>query len=295
MTARNNRRPLRALSVTLIAMFCSLTLSAAPPETKEAKTDQSAVPVAAPAAPAAEPVRSAVAYPLELLQNVQDGTGLSVAEFDSYYAILAHAKKIPLAKQRTAADEVLKRHEAAFKANPKNRRLKYSLIRDLIAHRDEWRGEPITIRGYIRDLKDFEPEGNTQGLKTLHQCYLWTKDSEGNPYAIVVSDVPANMPKVSRRETLDHVEVTGYLFKFWMYKADNEPGRWVAPLILASKLEWTPAVEKPPFLTSTQFAILIVGLVTVGFGAWWYSGVQSAKIRAARREQQFEPLANDPL
>ena len=116
------------------------------------------------------------------MQGVSDLTnGFVESERDSYYGLLAHARDTRLAAQQQAARTNLEAAQATFRADPKNRRKSHQLFYDLVTHPDAWRGQPVTLRGYIRDLTPMEAGENPEGLGTLYQAHLFTADSAQFP------------------------------------------------------------------------------------------------------------------
>ncbi|MFM8285868.1 MAG: hypothetical protein ACKOGA_03985, partial [Planctomycetaceae bacterium] len=211
-------------------------------------------------APAAPPrlvlPASGVEFPPDRLQGISDLTnGFVESERDSYYGLLAHSRETRLAAQQRAARANLEAARAVFQADPKNRRKTHQLFYDLVTHPDAWRGQPVTLRGYIRDLTPMEAGENPEGLGSLYQAHLFTADSAQFPYVIVCSQIPDGLPLPTARRPTDYITVTGYFYKLWTYRAGTESGHWSAPLILAHRLEWTPPAPRPPISP-----------------AWWWLG-----------------------
>lgn len=213
-----------------------------------------ASPWAAAQQPPRKPLRTPLALPRhsatippEWLTGISDLTsGFSTDEHGSYYQILARARE-GLAEQQQAAAQNLALADREFLADRANRKRQYRLFYDLVTRPDSWRGQPVTLRGYIRDLTPMAAEENQLGLTQLYQAHLFTEDSMQFPYVVVCTEVPPNLPRPEPRRPTDFITVTGYFYKLWTYRAETETGRWSAPLILAGKLEWNPPRGAPPW------------------------------------------------
>ena len=198
-----------------------------------------------PVRPPLELPRHAAAIPAEWLTGISDLTsGFSADEHGSYYQILARARE-GLAEQQQAATQNLALADSDYHADRANRKRQYRLFYDLVTRPDSWRGQPVTLRGYIRDLTPMEAEENELGLTQLYQAHLFTEDSMQFPYVVVCTEIPPNLPRPEPRRPTDFITVTGYFYKLWTYRAETETGRWSAPLIVAGKLEWNPPRAAP--------------------------------------------------
>ena len=188
--------------------------------------------------------RHDVAIAPERLTGISDLTsGFGPSEQESYYEVLATARDQSLAAQKRAAATNLELAEKEFRADKSNRKRQYRLFYDLVTRPDSWRGQPVTLRGYIRDLTPMEVGENPEGLEQLYQAHLFTDDSTQFPYVVVCTEIPPGLPRPEVRRPTDYITVTGYFYKLWSYRAETETGRWSAPLILAGRLEWNPPRE----------------------------------------------------
>lgn len=246
----------------------------------------------------AEPVphelpRTGAEFPPELLTSVKDFTnGFGGAEREVYYMVLAHARSTPRELQLRGAREARAVAEGAFRAERKHARRKFQPFIDVVTHPDVWRGQPVTLRGYIRDLTPMEAGENTYGLGTLYQANLFTEDSAQLPWVIVCADVPRDLPRPTPRRPTDNVTVTGYFFKLWTYRAETESGRWSAPVLLASRMDWEP-VPKGPSLSPEWLSIPAV-LAAGGIVAALWLRRQNQAARAKLRQLQAEPAPCEP-
>lgn len=222
-----------------------------------------------PGRPRLELPDTAVDFPRERLVGVSDLTnGFVESERDSYYGLLAHARTMSSASQKAAAASLLQTARQAFQADPKNRRKNYQLFYDLVTRPELWRGRPVTLRGYIRDLTPMEAGENQVGLGTLYQAHLFTEDSAQFPYVIVCSSIPEGLPSPTARRPTDFITVTGYFYKLWTYRAGTDSGHWSAPLILAHRMEWNRPPARAP----------------IPAGWWWMGGALLTALLLGWRE-----------
>lgn len=231
-------------------MFNGWTLTAGLLASAIGFTTTPALAQTAPRKPSRPPLElplSPVVIPSEWLTGISDLTsGFSADEHGVYYQILARARE-DLADQKQAATQNLAVADRDFHADRANRKRQYRLFYDLVTRPDSWRGQPVTLRGYIRDLTPMEAEENELGLTQLYQAHLFTEDSTQFPYVVVCTEIPPNLPRPEPRRPIDFISVTGYFYKLWTYRAETETGRWSAPLILAGRLEWNPPRVSAPW------------------------------------------------
>lgn len=229
--------------------------------------------------------------PPEWLTGISDLTnGFSAEEHGSYYQILARARE-RLAEQQQAASHNLTLADSEFHSDRANRKRQYRLFYDLVTRPDSWRGQPVTLRGYIRDLTPMAAEENELGLTQLYQAHLFTEDSMQFPYVVVCTEIPPNLPRPEPRRPIDFITVTGYFYKLWTYRADTETGRWSAPLILAGRLEWNPPRRAEPWWQRLG-AGAAVGTACVLAGALALLQRRRQQERAVLR--QIRGLAQEP-
>ena len=224
------------------------------------------------------------AVPPEWLAGVKDGFGVTSDDAEAYFQVLNHARTVPLADQKRVAAVLAAERKSEYQKDPRNQRIKYSVLSDLVLHRDERRGELVTLRGYIRKLESMDAGENPYGLEKLHQCWMWTADSGPTPYTIVVTELPRDLPRVRERDSIGHVSVTGYFFKVWTYTASTPEGRWASPLILAGKLEYTPPPPGRVPLTPAAMATIVFVVAVAATGLGWLLFHNARRRRQAARQ-----------
>jgi hypothetical protein len=213
---------------------------------------------------------NAIRVPPEWFPGVKDLTrGISDAEREPYYRVLAHCRPLDPGLLHEAGRQTANDAANSFRADPRNRGRTFSQFADIVQHPDRYRGKPITLHGYIQRLETMDAGENDEGLTTLHQAYLFTGDSLQNPYVVVCVEIPAGIPRPTKGNPTNDIFVTGYFFKLWSYEAER--GRWAAPLVLAKTLEWRPGPVPWSARTGVRIsmgiglAILLLGLVAVVF------------------------------
>lgn len=266
------------LTLAVWSLICSADLAA------EARPE-------APATGAPRPVT----LPEELLQTAHDRTeGILDDEREPYYQILDQARQVSPAALTAAGSKTLARTQADFERDPKNARRKFSLFANIVQHPEAFRGQPVRLHGYIRRVESFDAGENDQGLKTLHQVWLFTDDSQRNPWVVVCSELPEGMPTPRPNSPTNDIYVSGYFYKLWSFKAER--GQWGAPLILAGQLEWKP--PPPPASASLLFQMLLGGgLLAVVLGLVVVIMIRSRNDRAFRaaRNAQLTPGDDETL
>ncbi|MGQ0635803.1 MAG: hypothetical protein ACT4QC_14425 [Planctomycetaceae bacterium] len=244
------------------------------------------------AALCAGPPGHSLNLPPEFIEGVTDFTGeFRGPERDGYYQTLDFARQADPARLRAAGDGTVAQAAQRFRNDPANARRKFSLFADIVQHPAEYRGKPLTLRGYLQRLQPMDAGEDDFGLDTLHEAYLFT--GETHPYVVVCTQVPHNMPIPTKGFPTNDVVVSGYFFKLWSYEAER--GRWAAPVILASRIDWEP---RSPSLLARQefqwslglgFAALVLGLA----GMLARQRRNDRRLRAARETAQQSLAARD--
>lgn len=140
-----------------------------------------------------------------------------------------------------------------------------SLMKD--GSQSRFRGRLVTMRGHVRRLVSYDAYPNAFGIKRLHEAWLYTKDSATNPAVVICTKIPEGIPTGDRIS--EDVTVTGYVLRLHQYRAKSNQGH-LAPMILASQIEWTPAKpprKAPEWLSGGLLALLVlIALSVVYFG-----------------------------
>ena len=149
-----------------------------------------------------------------------------------------------------------------------------------------FRGEPVFLKGRLGRLTEITPVRNREGFTRLYEGWLFTGESQGNPYVIVMSEVPDEMPLGG--DVREAVSFTGLFLKLWKYPSGD--GVRVAPLVLGRSVTWhrPPASSAPePRYYAASLAV-VVGLICVLFFSIWWSQRTAASIRRTHDAARLE-------
>jgi hypothetical protein len=153
---------------------------------------------------------------------------------------------------------------------------------------DEYRGTLVRLRGHVRRMTVIQAPANAHGFQELYEGWLFTEESQDNPYVIVVSRLPDGFPRGGN--VLEEISFTGYFLKLWSYRSGD--GNRYAPLLLGSRVVWHPRQSRarPPaalhvIMFGAVFALAIL-LVAV---SWW-----SRRRSLAIREKYHVPNQVSP-
>lgn len=208
--------------------------------------------------------------PPEILQTIEDRTvGLRESEAMAHYYILAKTREIPPEVLREAA-----RNDVAYAV--------FNIDSDLM------RGQLVTIDGKARRILKYDAGNNEFGIRDLYEAWVFTPDSGNNPYRIVCTELPAGVPLGEDLTTPVHVRGTGYYFKQFGYA--TQQGLHVAPLILASRLEWLqPLVDETPDASLVPYIVGFVVLLGAALaGTLWRFTVSDRQFQQSHLKRLME-------
>jgi hypothetical protein len=193
---------------------------------------------------------SSPATPIDksLLASVTDNTfGVTAAEKVAYDTLLAKARDLPLIELERNA-----RTDVAFAV--------------LMLEADRYRGEVLTVVGDIRRCQTIPA---SPAEPPTWEAWLFSADSGLNPYRVVLTDLPADVPCGDDLQPPLRVRVTGYFFKRYSYATAND--FHTAPLLLARTVtvlrQPNSAVPRPTRYSDslTYLAIgILASLLAVG-------------------------------
>lgn len=234
-----------------------------------------------------------------LFNDVQDRDfrGILPEEKALYYKVLQHLQETDLKEQKQAAAFNLQQRRSELKTFKKHPQLKLPLFPDIFKNSNRYKGRLVTLTGRVRKLLHYPAEKNDYGIKTLYEAWLFTDASQQNPTVVVCTEVPEalknGLPKGT--DVIDHVTVTGYLFKMYAYNAQDTTR--VAPLILAKQLEWTPLSvdEKGSQLFSKLLAGGLVILIAGVAFAMWRVMLKDKEFKEKRLQTNQDQVSFDQL
>ena len=205
-----------------------------------------------------------------------------------YYYVLKHLRETSLNDQKQAAEFNLQQRRSEIKSFRDHPEKEIPVFLDLFKNSDRYKGRLVTLTGRVRKLIHYPAaDDNQYGIKTLYEAWLFTDDSQQNPTVIICTEVPPALKNglPAGPDVIDHVTVTGYLFKMYVYNAQDTSR--VAPLILAKQLEWNPRTvdERGSRLFSQILAGTLVILIAGIAIAMWKTSQRDKRFRERRLQK----------
>ena len=223
-------------------------------------------------APERPPADDANGWPAGLFDAVEDNTlALRAAERASYFAILDRLRSRPEAA-RTAGESV------AFPV--------------LMTEPNRYRGRLVRLDGVARRAVEIPAGPNEFGLEKLYDVWVFTPDSGLNPWHVVTTALPADLPRGEWFAEGTPVRVDGVFFKRQGYETGRHELH-VAPLLLAATADRVVA-SPSPVAQSRRYAPYVLGALgglTVLAGP---AAVADAAGRPCLRGPHARPLPRRP-
>lgn len=234
-----------------------------------------------------------------LFNEVEDkyAFGIRAEEKALYYYVLKHLRETSLEDQKQAAQFNLQQRRTELKTFKANPNLKLPLFPDIFKNSNRYKGKLVTLTGRVRKLIHYPAEKNEYGINTLYEAWLFTDDSQQNPTVVICTDVPPELKDGLPQGTdvIDHVTITGYLFKMYVYNAQDTTR--VAPLILAGQLEWSPQVvdERGSLLFSQILAGSLIILIAGAAFVMWKAIQKDKQFRETHLQTSQDPVSFNQL
>lgn len=193
------------------------------------------------------------------LDSIRDNTVFRMAEKDAWFRLFEQLSERDLAGLRKASTG-------------------YVGFLQLYKQPTEYRGKLVTVSGAVRMGYYREAPKNFYGIDGYY--VFWLKPAGAKSPIVVYSlEIPAGFPDVAKLEKegerphLDEqVEFTGFFFKRWAYRAQDDTR--LAPLILAKCPRW----ERPPETKATANQPPSVWFWTALFGGTGVFGIGLALV-----------------
>ena len=136
---------------------------------------------------------------------------------------------------------------------------------------NEQRGRLVELTGTARQavLRRVEDRDIVArfGIDHYYEMEVFTQDSQGNPLAFCVRDLPKGFPRGDK--ITEPVRIAGFFFKRWGYRTaamDGTPGaatRHYAPLLIGREPIWIEPPKVDQRFANGVFLMLFVGLTVV--------------------------------
>ena len=229
-----------------------------------------------------------------LSRNIRPG------EAAGYFAILNHARQLPLTQLKAAARTLQRERLAVVKRDPNFRfyfrepDAEFPTFVDVHRNPEAYHGRLVTFRGHMRRLVSYPAGENPHGLQQLHEAWLYVDGAQQNPVVVVCSEVPQGITSGSDI-LVDFVSATGYFFKRYGYEDRTGEPRF-APLILAQRLEWSPPPKRSAVFSSGMMFGLTAGGGLLMLAMLWRMSRRTRVVRRALSETMptfVEPREED--
>lgn len=209
-------------------------------------------------------------------------------EAAGYFAILNHARQLPLSQLKAAAKTFQEERLAVVKRDPDFRfyfrepNSEFPTFVDVHRNPETYHGRLVTFRGHLRRLVSYSAGENPHGLRQLHEAWLYVDGAQQNPVVVICSEIPPGVT-TGTDILVDFVSATGYFFKRYGYEDRAGEPRF-APLILAQRLEWNPPPKRSAAVSSgTMFGLTIGGGLLV-LAIFWRLSHRPRRVREALTE-----------
>ncbi len=207
-------------------------------------------PDAAPTDDESETTRNSL-VPAQMLADVEDDTlTLRKADRVAYHAVMDRLRSANEREIKASADP-----SGTFPA--------------VMAEPDHFRGRVISIEGTARRVLEMPAIGaNSEGAGRLYELWVFTPDSGENPWRIVATDIPDDLPRGLLEDGVT-VRVSGVFFKRQGYETQAH-ALHVAPLLLAKTVHRVqPAGRKVAEFDPTPWlvgaGIIVIVMLTLAF------------------------------
>jgi len=153
----------------------------------------------------------------EEFQAVTDRAALTAIEMPSYWRLAGWAHHSPLENLVPRA-----RRDRTF--------------RQFLEEPAKCRGELVRLRLHLNMVLPYDATENDLGVSKVYEAWGATDESRVNPYAVVFTELPPDMPTGERLS--EEATFYGYFFKLIAYGAVDDKQR-VAPLLIG-RVVWHP-------------------------------------------------------
>ena len=160
-------------------------------------------------------------------------------------------------------------------------------------HRAELVRMRMQVKRVIHDQGD-EVAANSFGLEEMYEIWTTTEDSNGNPFIIIVPELPPGIPVA--HESHGDIVFSGYFLKIFGYEAADKKARG-APLLIGRLRKWGGSGNAKAVASARDAGlmtlILALGMVicVVILGVTLYRQIRGRKVRSLRLSSLPDPDA----
>ena len=165
----------------------------------------------------------------------------------------------------------------------------------LLQQPEVYRGRIITILGKVLREEVEQPAENQLGIDSYHRLWIQPQGGGQWPFVVYCLKLPTDFPRGESPGV--PVSVTGFFFKNWSYA--YEDGLGLAPVVLASKLDWQKQSALPatsPITRRSWILGITIACVFALFATWQAVRHTRRRPHAAKADtvvkQQLQQLAS---
>jgi hypothetical protein len=123
---------------------------------------------------------------------------------------------------------------------------------------EAYRGRLVTFKGLIRRVTWREVGKNKEGIASYYELVLKPQAGPPRPVMAYVLQLPEEL-KSKGEDINEPIQLTGFFFKNWVYAGKH--ATYVAPVLLARDVRWSPPVVEPAYAPPWGL-VAAVGLVS---------------------------------
>lgn len=190
------------------------------------------------------------------------------------------------ADERTAWFGLVERLQTTSEAKLRQQSLGNVGFVQIFRQSREYRGKVVTVRGTARLTYRVPAPRNDLGVRDYYLFWIQPEDGSNLPIVVYALHPPTGFPDITteQRKIQEPMEVTGYFFKRWVYRAAD--GLNSVPLVLTNAPTWHP-LAAPTRTASQRFsdalgafywpviALGIAGLAVAAYGFAWLANWSS--------------------
>ena len=138
---------------------------------------------------------------------------------------------------------------------------------ELFEQPDIFRGKLVTLEGTVRRAEHVQAaKNNRAGVEGYYRLIIRLRGGTNRPVFLYALDLPKHFPVGEKIDA--PIEATAFFYKNWLYEANGRS--WIAPVLLAKNVRWTPPPPTGSPLGFTTGLLVALGLAVLSaLIAWW--------------------------